>query len=317
MTASPPTIRVATRGSDLAMAQTHAIVARMREVAPDREFEIVTIVTHGDRFQHKPIAEMGETLERGIFNTALEEAVLSGEASLATCSFKDVESDLPEGLVAESVLEREDTRDVLVTRHGCGLAELPQGAVLATSSPRRTSQLRAYRPDLQFEPLRGNVPTRVLRDVARFDGVIVAAAGVRRLGLEHTISEYLPPEVLLSAPAQGAMGCEYLAANTEMADLVRAIQHAETQLSASSEKALLVALSGGCFAPIGVHAQVRDGQLHMACRIVSADGARKVELADSAPTHDAAMLIARIREAAMAEGAGEIIAETRSMLEGK
>ncbi len=307
-------LRVATRGSRLAMAQTHAIVALLTQRNPGLRCEIVQIATHGDRFQDVPIAQMGNQVERGIFNTALEEAVLEGRADVATCSFKDVESQLPEGLTAVSVGRREDPRDVLLSRHRLPLERLPPGAVLATSSPRRVSQLRAFRADFHFEPLRGNVTTRAERDVERFDGVILAAAGLKRLGLAGRITQYLPESILLPAPAQAALGCEYASGRADVAAWVASIQDRDTDLCARLEKALLVRLSGGCFAPVGILARVEQGVLRIRSRVVSLDGARRAEAGVTGAPAAGALLMAALAERLMLAGAAEIIAETREKL---
>jgi hydroxymethylbilane synthase len=259
---------------------------------------------------------MGEQVEWGIFNTALEEAVLGGKADLATCSFKDVESQLPEGLVAVSVGQREDPRDVLLTRHRVPLDKLPQGAVLATSSPRRVSQLTRFRPDFRFQPLRGNVTTRSGRDVERFDGVILAAAGLRRLALEDRITQYIPEEVLLPAPAQAALGAEYAANRPDIAKLVAGIQDPATELCARLEKALLVRLSGGCFAPVGILAQVQGGRLNVRARIVSLDGQRRAEATVQGAPGAGRVLIGALADKLIGAGAADIIAETRDTLQG-
>jgi hydroxymethylbilane synthase len=310
------TVRVATRGSQLAMAQTHAIIAMLTARQPGLRCDIVEIATHGDRFQDVPIAQMGGQVERGIFNTALEEAVLEDRADVATCSFKDVESQLPAGLVAVSVGQREDPRDVLLTRHRVPLEQLPPGAVLATSSPRRISQLTAFRPDFRFEALRGNVTTRSGRDVERFDGVILAAAGLRRLGLQDRITQYIPEAILLPAPAQAAMGCEYAAARPDIARLVVSIQHPATDLCARLEKALLVRLSGGCFAPVGILARVEAGRLWVRARIVSLDGTRRAEAAVHGAPGAGRILVAALADRLIGAGAADIIAETREHLQG-
>jgi hydroxymethylbilane synthase len=309
-------LRVATRGSELAMAQTRAILTLLTQRNPGLRCEIVEIATHGDRFQDVPIAQMGGQVERGIFNTALEEAVLEDRADLATCSFKDVESQLPEGLTAVSVGRREDPRDVLLSRHRLPLDQLPRGAVLATGSPRRVSQLRAFRADFRFEPLRGNVTTRAGRDVERFDGVILAAAGLKRLGLAERITQYIPEAILLPAPAQAAMGCEFAADRADVAALVATIQDRDTDLCARLEKALLVRLSGGCFAPVGILARVERGVLRMRSRIVSLDGKRRAEADVTGAPAAGRMLIAALADRLIAAGAAEIIAETREHLQG-
>ena len=307
-------LRVGTRASALALRQTEMICAAMTERLPHLRFEIVKIVTHGDRFQQKPIAEMGKEVEQGIFNTALEDAVLEGRVDFSTCSFKDVQSELRPPLRAVSVGPREDHRDVLVSRHGLPLAELPEGAVLGTSSPRRVSQLKVFRPDFRFVALRGNVTTRVETEAARHDGVILAAAGLIRLGLEAHIRETIGEDVLLPAPAQGAMGCEFLAGNAQAAEAVAAIGHPETQLCVSLEKALLVRLSGGCFAPIGVLAQVEHGVLRLRCRIASLDGKRVAAAEDTAPPEAAEALLERVLERVSGQGALEIVGVARDAL---
>ncbi|HUJ74598.1 MAG TPA: hydroxymethylbilane synthase, partial [bacterium] len=309
-------LRVGTRASALALRQTHAILHMLRARQPHLQAEIVEISTHGDRFQNTPITHMGNELERGIFNSALEQALLEERVDVATCSFKDVESSLPPGVVAVSVGPREDPRDVLISRHGLPLERLPRDAVLATSSPRRVSQLAAFRADLRFEPLRGNVNTRVLKDPERFDGVVLAAAGVRRLDLAAHITQVIPEQVLLPAPAQGALGCQYLAQRQDVAALVGSIQDQETETCVRLEKALLVRMSGGCFAPVGVLAQMQEGRLVVRCRIAALNG--RVVLEDQeqgAPANGPAMVDVLARRL-LERGAGQLIEASRQAMEG-
>ena len=308
-------LRVGTRASALALRQTETIVAAMQAHAPGMRFEQVRVVTHGDRFRDKPIAEMGETVDRGIFNTALEDALLAGEADFTTCSFKDVQSDLRERLTAVSVCPREDPRDALVSRHGLPLARLPQGAVLATSSPRRVSQLAAYRQDFRFVPLRGNVTTRVEREAQRYDGVVLAAAGLRRLGLDAHICEIIDPELLVPAPAQGAMGCEYRTEHAAVAALVRAIQDDATERCVRAEKALLVRLSGGCFAPIGVLARIEGQRMGLHCRVAALDGSRVIEAQAEGTPDDGPALVEEVRGRIAAQGGLELVAAVRDRMQ--
>jgi hydroxymethylbilane synthase len=311
------TYRVGSRGSALALAQTRLVIEGLQARHPGARFQIVEIVTHGDRFRATPIAEMGAKLATGIFNTALEQAVLRGEVDFATCSFKDVESQLPAGLAAVPVGRREDPRDVLVSRHGTGLDGLPRGAVLATSSPRRVSQLAAFRPDFRFAPLRGNVTSRVDKDRERFDGVVLAAAGLRRLDLHGRITQVIPEDIVLPAPAQGALGCEYAANRPDVARRIAALQDPDTELCVRLEKALLVELSGGCFAPVGILAVVSpNGQITIRCRIASLDGKRKVEERVSGPRGAGAELLAALARRVTAAGGRELVAEARSHLKG-
>ena len=309
-------LRVGTRSSALALQQTHEIIGMLQRKDPVLQFEIVEIATHGDQFQDTKITDMAVQVDRGIFNSGLEEAIQQGEVDFATCSFKDVESDLPEGIEAVSVGRREDPRDVLVSRHGKPLSGLPQNAVLATSSPRRASQLKMFRPDFRFAPLRGNITTRVGQSAEAFDGVIVAAAGLIRLGLEDRISEWIDGRVLLPAAAQAAMGCEYDPARRDVAELIASIQDAETERCVRAEKKLLVTLSGGCFAPIGVLAQSRDGGFHMICRIVSLDGRQHVEEEIEGTAENADDLTAQLADALSARGGRKIIQQTRADLQG-
>ncbi len=310
-------LRVGTRGSQLALRQTRAIVAMLQRLEPGLACDIVEITTHGDRFQDTPITTMGEQVDRGIFNTALEQAVLKGEVDLATCSFKDVESTLPAGLTAVSVGVREDPHDVLVSRHERPLALLPPRAVLATSSPRRISQLAAFRPDFRFEPLRGNVTTRVERDRERFDGIVLAAAGLLRLDLKERITQVVPEEILLPAPAQGAMGCQYAEQRQDVARRIAAIQDPATELCVRLEKALLVKLSGGCFAPVGILATVTpEDRVALRCRVASLDGKRKVEDRIAGPRAAGAELVAALAERIIAAGGRELVAAARAALGG-
>jgi hydroxymethylbilane synthase len=311
---TPLTLRAGTRGSALALRQTEAILTALRAHAPDARFTTVRIVTQGDRFRDKSVVELGAAEGRGIFNTALEEALLDGRADLCTCSFKDVQTDLRAGLAAQSVLTREDPRDVLVSRHGVPLARLPQGAVLATSSPRRVSQLKAHRPDLHFVPLRGNVTTRVRQEARRYDGIVLAAAGLLRLELGEHIAEYLPEEVLLPAPAQGALGCQYRADDAATGALVGAIQDADTERCVRAEKALLVRLSGGCFAPIGALASIEGGRLRLRCRVAALDGSHVIEAEETGTPGDADALVAAVYARIAAQGGVELVAAVRERL---
>lgn len=211
---------------------------------------------------------------------------------------------------------REDVHDVLVSRHNLPLDRLPPGAVLATSSPRRVSQLSAFRPDFRFEPLRGNVTTRVGRDRERYDGVVLAAAGLRRLGLDGRITQTIPEDILLPAPAQGAMGCEFAAGRADIAARIAAIQDADTELCVRAEKALLVRLSGGCFAPVGILATVHGSRVELHCRIASLDGKRKVEERVSGPKASAPELAITLAQRVEAAGGKALVEEARSALRG-
>jgi hydroxymethylbilane synthase len=220
-------------------------------------------------------------------------------------------------LAAVSAGVREDPHDVLVSRHGLPLGELPHGAVLATSSPRRVSQLAAFRSDFRFEPLRGNVTTRANSDRERYDGVILAAAGLRRLDLGARITQVIPEDILLPAPAQGALGCEFAQERSDVARLVAAIQDPDTEQCVRLEKALLVRLSGGCFAPVGILATMReDRRVDIRCRIASLDGARKVEDRIVGPRARGPELLAELADRVIAAGGRDLVDEARKVLQG-
>jgi len=308
------TLRIGTRGSALALAQTDMIVQWLQLVEPETTFEVVELVTHGDRHADTPITAMGDKVERGIFNSGLEEAILRRRVDLATCSFKDVESELPAGLVAMSVGPRADTRDVLISRHGCGLRQLPPNASIATSSPRRISQLRMIRPDLRFHPLRGNIPTRVQRAATDFDGVVIAAAGLIRLAMREHITEWIRHELLLPAAAQGALGCEFLDERDDLHRLVRPLQVADTELCTRAEKNLLIGLTGGCYAPIGVLAQVQRGSFALQARVVSLDGRASASGTVRGARHQSEELVRELCDGLIRQGAGRIIEDTREGL---
>jgi hydroxymethylbilane synthase len=202
-----------------------------------------------------------------------------------------------------------------VSRHGLPLAELPSGAVLATSSPRRVSQLAAFRSDFRFEPLRGNVTTRAGSLRERYDGVILAAAGLRRLDLAARITQVIPEDILLPAPAQGALGCEFALERPDVARHIAAIQDADTEQCVRLEKALLVKLSGGCFAPVGILATMgQNGQLEIRCRIASLDGKKKVEERIAGPRAQGAELLAEVADRVIAAGGRELVDAARKAM---
>jgi hydroxymethylbilane synthase len=247
------TLRVATRRSALALAQSTQVGARLAELA-GRPLELVEVVTAGDT-DPSPLAQIGGT---GVFVTAVRRAVVEGRADVAVHSLKDLPTAGDHRLDLVAVPERADPRDVLVSRAGGGLAELPAGARIGTGSPRRRAQLAFARPDLEVLDLRGNVDTRLARVLGGSDGatapdldaVVLAAAGLARLGRTGVISEYLDPEVMLPAPGQGALAVE-VSAGSGLADTLRALDHPPTRAAVTAERSLLAALGVGCSAPVG------------------------------------------------------------------
>jgi hydroxymethylbilane synthase len=252
-------ITIGTRGSDLALAQTRMVAAQLQALAPEVEIAIEIISSTGDRVQHLPLPEMGG---KGLFTKELEDALLDRRIDAAVHSLKDLPTELPAGLCLGAISEREDVRDVLVSREGRSLAELPAGAKVGTSSLRRRVQLLALRPDLETPDIRGNVPTRIAKvREGQYDATILALAGLKRLGLEHEASEILPHAGMLPAPGQGALGIECREEDSGLRALLARLNHAETAAAVTAERAVLSGLGGGCSTPLGAWARVEDGQL--------------------------------------------------------
>jgi hydroxymethylbilane synthase len=262
-------LRIGSRGSKLALWQAELIQRELRNIGA-AQVEIVIIKTAGDRFQKSPVGDLGL---KGVFIKELEDALLSREVDLAVHSLKDVPTEIPDGLAFPAICRRADVRDCLVSRSGSKLHELSAGARLGTSSLRRQSQLRHLRPDLQVLELRGNVDTR-LRKVERgdYDAVVLAKAGLDRLGWSSHITEVFEPGQMLPAVGQGALGIECRSDDREVMELLALLDHAETRAEATAERALLARLQGGCQVPLGALGQVRDSVLRLEACVLSPDG---------------------------------------------
>lgn len=266
-----PRLVYATRKSALALAQCRAFVARVAAAHPGLELVEEQVVTTGDRIQDRPLSEVGG---KGLFVKEIEEALLSGRADVAVHSIKDVPGVLPDGLALVCIPAREDPRDVLVApRHG-GLAALPQGATVGTSSLRRAVALQRVRPDLVIVPLRGNVDTRLRKvDEGHCDAIVLARAGLVRLGLEGRATEVLEPSVSLPAVGQGALGIEARADDEATRALLTPLVDVETTVCVSAERGVMIAAEGDCKTPIGAHARrAEDGSLHLAAFLAAPDG---------------------------------------------
>jgi hydroxymethylbilane synthase len=267
-------LRLATRGSDLALAQAELARRALAAVHPDLAVELLEVSTRGDRLQDVSL----ESVEgRGFFTDALERALERGDADLAVHSLKVLPTEIGPVFAVAAVLEREDPRDVLVSRHG-GLFDLPPGARVGTDSARRRTQLALHRPDLVFHPVRGNVPTRLRKlDAGEFDALVLAAAGLRRLGLHDRLGHPLDPELCLPAPGQGAIALEG-AADGEWLDVARAAGHLATETAVTAERSCLAALGGGCQTATGALARIEGDRLILAAVIVIDERARRVEV---------------------------------------
>ena len=265
------------------MTQTRLVSDALARAWPQLHFEIQAIRTEGDRLAHVSLSKIGG---RGIFVKEIEHALLAGKIDLAVHSLKDLPSTLPSGLTIAAIPLREDARDVLIARNGLPLTALPPGATLATSSPRRFAQLRAARPDLRFVDLRGNVDTRLRRlHAGDFDAIVLAAAGVLRLGRGGEVTEYLPLDLCLPAVGQGALAVEVRADDADLLKLLSAVDHPRTRAAVTAERAFLRTLGGGCRVPIAAYADVSpDGtMLRLHGRILAPDGSERVEGVRSGP----------------------------------
>ena len=302
-------LRLATRGSALAWTQSGTVADALRALG--HEVELVKVTTHGD-VSTAPLASLGGA---GVFVGAVRAAVLAGEADLAVHSFKDLPTAPAEGLLLAAVPPREDPADALCARDGLTLAGLPTGARVGTGSPRRAAQLLARRPDLQVVAIRGNVETRLRRAGDDLDAVLLAAAGLRRLGLESAITERLDPEEFLPAPAQGALAVECRSdAPPELRGALAALDDGPTRMEAIAERAVLARLEAGCAAPVAAHAKVSGGRLRLTAMVVGLDGSNRLQAqADAAPSvADADVLGRLVAEQLLGAGAAELVDLTAS-----
>ena len=242
------------------MAQTNEVVDRLRAVSPGLDVEVVGVRTQADASPEASLAGMG----RGMFVKELEDALLRGEVDLAVHSLKDLPTVLPEGLIIAAVCQRADARDVLVNRWGCPLADLPSGHASAPAVRGELPQLKDHRTDLEVLPMRGNVETRLGKAKgAEYDGAVLAAAGIERLGIGGEIAEYLPPREFVPAPGQGALAVQTRAGNGAVLELVASLEHLQTRQAVTAERHLLELLVGGCQLPMGAYGNLHDGVLHL------------------------------------------------------
>lgn len=298
-------VRIGSRGSTLALAQSTWVKQQIETHYPDLRVELSIIKTSGDRFVDRPIAAVGG---KGVFTKEIEDALLNQTIDLAVHSMKDLPTELPDGLAIVAVPAREDARDVLVTTNGLKLADLARGARVATGSLRRQAQLLHHRDDLVVTPIRGNVDTRLRKlDDNEADGLIMAAAGLKRIGRAERISEFLPDEICLSAVAQGALAIE-ARDDGALRDVLSFLHDAASAAETLAERALLRGLSGGCHVPIGARARAAGNCLEMAAIVASPDGARLCKAKLAGHCHEAESLGERLAEALRRQGADKILA---------
>lgn len=302
------TLTFATRPSALARWQTQYIIRKLRAHWHDLTCEEVVITTTGDRVLDKPLPEIGG---KGLFTYELEQALLSKDVDSAVHSLKDLPTNDAPGLIVGVIPQRTDVRDVFICPAGYTLDELPAGATIGTSSIRRQAQLLAHRPDLQAKSIRGNVDTRICKAVTgQYDAIILAAAGVIRLGLEEHITHYLPLEQMLPAPGQGALGVQYRLTDGRTHELLAAVDHQPTHTAVTAERAFLAALGGGCSLPVGAYASIQGNDILLQGIVAAPDGSRILRV--SAAGKDAHTLGKRLAAKAYADGAGELLGSESS-----
>ncbi len=299
------TFVIGTRASALALWQSEWVAEQLRRLYPEVQFTLKRITTKGDRIAGKPLPEIGG---KGLFTAELEEQLRDGEIDLAVHSLKDLPTDLSDDLVIGAIPPRADPADVLVSRHNVRLAKLPAEATVGTGSKRRAAQLLAYRPDLHIVPLRGNVDTRLRKAQSEpFDAIILAYAGISRLGHADAITEVLPTTVMLPAPGQGALAIGCRADDSLVHSLLHPLHHAETAACVTAERAFLSGLGGGCQVPVAAYAETHDETLHLWGLVASDDGHDVIRVGNRGSVHEAASVGHRLAEQAQARGAEALL----------
>ena len=303
---TPKKLVIASRESMLAMWQAEHIKGRLKALYPDCEVEILGMTTRGDQILDRTLSKIGG---KGLFIKELEQALQDGRADLAVHSIKDVPMELPEGFALAAIGERASPFDAFVSNQYARLEDMPEGAIVGTSSLRREAQLRAKFPHLTIKPLRGNVQTRLSKlDNGDYDAVILAAAGLQRLGLDGRIREILSPADSLPAAGQGALGIEIAARRTDLADILRPLNHEETAACVTAERALARALGGSCQVPLAAYCVMEDGLLTLNGLVGHPDGSVIIEASAQAPAAYADALGRAVAKRLADDGAEELIA---------
>ena len=303
-------IRIATRKSPLALWQAEHVRDRLLALHPGLQVELLKMSTQGDRILDSPLAKIGG---KGLFVKELEQGMLDGRADLAVHSMKDVPAELPDGLCLGAILDREDPRDAFVSRQYSSVDDLPEGARVGTSSLRRQCQLRARRPDLQILDLRGNVGTRLGKlDAGDYDAIVLACAGLKRLGLSARITHALTAEEMLPAIAQGVIGIECRVDDARVRGLIGSLNHVETGQRTAAERAMNATLAGGCQAPVAGYSLLHDGVIELRGLVGQPDGSKVIRGDVSGAAEQAEALGKQLAEDLLARGARSILDELLS-----
>jgi len=298
-------IKIGTRGSKLALTQANLVADKIKKEAPDVNIEICVIKTSGDIMQDISLLKIGG---KGVFVKEIEDALLSGAIDLAVHSMKDVPTQTPPGLVFAAVLPREDVRDILVSKGARKIEQMRKGAKIGTGSMRRSAQLLAMLPDLEIVSLRGNLDTRLKKiDTENLDGVIVAAAGVKRMGLAGKITQYLPVEMMLPAVGQGALGLEIRADDNRLKELLTKINHVPTHTEITAERAFLRHLGGGCLLPIAALGKLSGDRLSLEGLVAAPRGSNVIRDKVQGTAGEAEEMGKRLAEMIMEKGGKKLL----------
>ncbi len=304
-------IRIGTRGSKLALWQANWTKSFLEKKFPSTPIEITIIKTQGDKILDVPLAKVGG---KGLFVKEIEEALLTGRIDIAVHSMKDMPADIPEGLCIGAIPQRENPVDVFISRNGKPFKEMPAGSVIGTSSLRRGAQLRHARPDMVIQPIRGNLDTRLKKLASEnFDALVLAAAGVIRLNLEHQITEYLDATVMLPAIGQGALCVEARTDDPAVGPMVATMDHAPTRAVVAGERAFLKRLEGGCQVPIAGHGTISDQTFTLIGLVADVDGAKVIKGEKSGPIASSETIGIDLAEELLARGADHILEQLKTI----
>jgi len=298
-------IVIGSRGSQLALWQANWVKSELERLHSNADIDIRIIATSGDKIQDVPLSKIGG---KGLFVKEIEEALLANEIDLAVHSMKDVPMELPTELGISVITKRENPLDALISKNGEKLADLPQGATIGTSSLRRSSQLLKYRDDFKIHPLRGNVDTRLRKvEEGKYDAILLASAGLNRLGWANRITEEISHDILLPAMGQGALGIETRLDDTMIYDFISTLNHEQTHYAVSAERSLVGRLDGGCQVPIGAYARIEKGLITLKGLVASLDGEVIYKLENVGPVDDAINIGQELGSKLLKMGANEIL----------
>ena len=309
---SPSKLIIASRESRLAMCQAEHVRDQLFALYPECNIEILGMTTRGDQILDRALSKVGG---KGLFVKELEVAMSEGRADLAVHSLKDVPMDLPEGFALAAVLEREDPRDAFVSNHFASLQDLPSGSIVGTSSLRRQALIAARYPNLIIQPLRGNLDTRLRKlDQGEYAAIILAAAGLKRLGLPERIRSFIEPKQSLPAAGQGAMAIEINSNRSDLLEWLAPLNHLATAQAVHAERAISKAFGGSCQIPLAAFATISEGKMHLRAMVATPDGTRIAHAQASGAPDDSGSLVAQVVQALAAQGAEDILAVCKSQV---